>query len=98
MPPAIPFIVAAASVAGAAVSIEQSISQGNQAKKAANDASNQQAAAIANLQTAQNTASTQAQNALTAKRQAAIGSSDVYTSPLGLQTQASTARKTLLGQ
>ena len=75
-----------------------SASQASQAKKASEAAANQQASATAALQTAQDTASTQAQGALTAKRQAAAASTDIFTSPLGLTTQASTARKTLTGQ
>ena len=66
-------------------------------KNAANDAAQAQAQAIANLQNAQNTASTQAQNALDAKRRAATSSQDVFTSPLGLTTQAATSKKVLLG-
>ena len=98
MPPAIPFIIAAASIAGAGVAITEGIQQADQTKKASENAANQQAAATAALQTAQDTASTQAQGALTAKRAAAAGSQDVFTSPLGITTQANTARKTLTGQ
>ena len=74
-----------------------STSPAEASKQAAEAAASTQAQAIAKLQTAQNTASTQAQAALTAKRQAAAMSSDVFTSPLGLTTQAATAKKTLLG-
>jgi len=66
-------------------------------KNAANDARAAQTQAIADLNTAQATASSQAQAALTAKRAAAAGSSDIFTSPLGLTTQAATSRKALLG-
>ena len=97
MPP----IVAAAAVMagiGAGVSMYEGNQQAKASKNAANDAANAQAKAIADLQTAQNTASSQAQNALDAKRRAAMSSSDIYTSPLGITGMAQTAQKTLLGQ
>jgi hypothetical protein len=93
----IPFIIAGAAVAGAATSIVSAVQSSDQTKKATENAANQQAAANAALVTAQDTASSQAQAALSQKRQAAGASQDVYTSPLGLTTQANTARKTLLG-
>ena len=93
------FTTIAAIIGGAAVGVEayEGQSQATQTKKATEAAAAQQAAATAALTTAQDTASTQAQNALTAKRQAAAASSDIDTSPLGISTQATTARKTLLG-
>ena len=90
-------IGATAAVGSAAVGITEGVSQANQAKKATEAAAQQQAAANAALTTAQDTASSQAQAALSAKRAAASSSQDVYTSPLGLSTQATTARKSLLG-
>ena len=97
MPPIALAALAISAVASTAVGITDSIQQGDQAKKASEAAANQQAAANAALTTAQDTASSQAQAALTAKRQAAGASQDVFTSPLGITTQANTARKTLLG-
>lgn len=82
---------------GIAAQTVSSVQQADQTKKAAATAAAQQAAALASLTTAQNTASTQAQNALTLKRQAAASSQDIFTSPLGLPQQATTAKKTLLG-
>ena len=72
-------------------------SQAKATANAAADATAAQTQAIAQLQTAQQTASTQAQAALDAKRRAATSSQDTFTSPLGVTTQAATAKKTLLG-
>ena len=77
--------------------LSSSTSPAEASKQAADAATQAQSQAIADLQTAQNTASSQAQNALNSKRRAMAGSSDVFTSPLGLGTQATTAKKTLLG-
>jgi hypothetical protein len=93
-----PWVFAIAAVVEGAVSITQSIQSADQSKKATEAAAGQQAAATAELQQSQQTASTQAQNALTAKRAAAASSTDIFTSPLGLATQATTAKKTLTGQ
>jgi len=93
-----PWVFAIAAVAEGAYSITNSVQQGNQAKKAGEAASNAQAQATLDLQNSQATASSQAQAALNAKRQAASASQDIFTSPLGITGQASTARKQLLGQ
>ena len=89
-------IVGGLATAGATVYSAQS--QANATKKAANAASAQNAAAIQNAKDAQSAASTQAQNAITSKARAVGASQSIYTSPLGLTTQASTVKKTLLGQ
>lgn len=93
-------VVAGTGLAAADIgtSIYSADAQSTASKKAAGAAAADQNAANVALQTAQDTASTQAQNALTAKRQAAGASQDVFTSPLGLQTQAQTSRITLTGQ
>jgi hypothetical protein len=51
-----------------------------------------------NLALAQKTAASQAAAQITAKKRARAGSRSVFTSPLGLAEQATTAKKTLLGQ
>ena len=95
-----PIVAAAAIIAGAGVatSVVSGIQQADQSKKAQNAAQAAQDKAIGDLQTAQQTASTQAQNALQAKRAAATQSQDVFTSPLGVGGQAAVAKKQLLGQ
>lgn len=89
------------AVAGAAGLAANSVIQGQQqskdAKKAAASAANQQASAIATLQQSQQQASTQAQDALTARRKVTASSTDIYTNPLGIGGQAQIAKKTLLG-
>lgn len=94
-----PIAIVGAIIGAAAVgtSIYEGQAQATQTKKAQGAAEAAQAKALGDLQTAQQTASTQAQNALQAKRAAATSSQDIFTSPLGLQTQATTAKKQLLG-
>lgn len=66
------------------------------ANNASNDASLANAAAIQNVKDAQGSASANAQALITARRR--TGSQTVYTSPLGATEQATTAKKTLLGE
>lgn len=68
----------------------------SQAKNAAQAAEQQNAATIAAFKDSQATASTNAQTAV--RRRAKAASQTVFTSPLGLSTQADVSRKTLLGQ
>ncbi len=97
MPPLIPALAATAT-AGAVIagpSVYNTISATNAAKKAANQASDANAAAIKNLQDAQSTASNQAMASVSKRR--SQYSQTVYTSPMGLNEQATTAKKLLLG-
>ena len=88
----------------AADSAHKQASDTKNAAQANTQATNEQIAAqtaatdqsISDAKTAQDAASSQAQSAV-AKR-AAAASQTVYTSPLGVQTQADTAKKTLLGK
>ena len=98
MPPIAAAIAAIGAIGFGVESIVQGQQQASQAKKAANQSAQQQAAALAQLKAGQEAAATQAQNALNAKRAAAASSTDIYTSPLGLTTQANTAKKMLTGQ
>jgi len=92
--------VGGAVVAGTVAKVGMDIAAGQQAKKAAKkasqDVSTQNAAAIQNLKDSQANASTQAQAAIDARRRAA--SQTIFTSPLGVTQQASVAKKQLLGQ
>jgi hypothetical protein len=56
------------------------------------------AKAIADAKAAQDLAASQAAERITQKKRSIARSQSVYTSPLGLSTEASTSRKTLLGQ
>lgn len=93
--------IAAAIIGAAGISAGVSISQGNRQAGAAKNASQaveqQNSKAIQDVKDAQASASTQAQSALDAKRRASNVTQSVYTSPLGITTQAETAKKTLLG-
>ena len=55
------------------------------------------AKAIPDARVAKETASNQASSQINARRQAVARSRSVYTSPLGLNDMATTAKKTLLG-
>ena len=92
----IPIAAGLAGAAAIAAPLIEGNQQNEQAKKAAATAANDQSAAIAQLSASQQAAASQAQAALNAKRAGAT--QDILTSPLGIQTQASTARKTLTGQ
>jgi hypothetical protein len=59
---------------------------------------NANAKAISDAQTSVDNAAGQAQASVTDKKRAISRSRSVYTSPLGLASQAQTSRKTLLGQ
>ena len=77
------------------------IDSGKQAKAAKNAASNaaaQNAAAIQSIKDSQNAASTNAKNQIDARSRARSGAQSIFTSPLGITTQANTAKKTLLGE
>ncbi len=96
MPAVVPFVVAAASAAGAGASIYQGQKQATASKKAAGAAEAQNKEAIAQVKASQESASTKAVE--TIKRRTASLSQTVFTSPLGLPDTASLARKTLTGQ
>lgn len=90
------------AIATAAGSIAQGVtstqSQANAAKKAANAAAANNAAAISQAQDSVNAAGANASAAMKKRNQAMARSKSIYTSPLGITTQAQTAKKTLLGQ
>jgi hypothetical protein len=94
--------IATAIIASAVVLGGVSIYTGNQQEKAvknaANDAQARNDKAIAEAKAAQTVASDQAQAQIDQKRRAMIaGSQTVFTNPLGLDTQATLTKKTLLG-
>ena len=99
MPPA---ALAAVAIAGTAASVGTSMYSSNKATKASNnaarDASAANAKAIADAKAAKDTAASQAAGALTQRKRSIARSQSVFTSPLGVTDQASTIRKTLLGQ
>jgi uncharacterized membrane protein (DUF106 family) len=68
------------------------------ANKQAEEAARRNAAAIQEVKDAQSSASTNAQESLMNRKRAMSRSQTIYTSPLGISGQATTARKTLLGQ
>ncbi len=63
-----------------------------------NDIEAANAKAISDAKSATDLAASQASASITQKKRAIARSKSVYTSPLGASDQASTARKTLLGQ
>lgn len=89
---------AGATAAGTISSGVQASKQAKSANSAANDALLKNAAAVQSVKDAQTNASTQAQSALDTRRRSMAGSQTIFTSPLGLTQQATTAKKTLLGQ
>ena len=101
-------IMAAAAVIGT----QQSISASNNAQKTAKSQNDtnmrtaqasqdalvaKEAPATADVQKAQETASSQAKAVVTNKKRAVARSSNIYTSPLGIGGTADVARKVLLG-
>lgn len=92
----------AAIVGGAGAMVGSQMSANNKAVKSSNaaaaEAQQRNQAAIAEVKSAQSNASTQAQASITAKRKAMARSQTVFTNPLGIADQASTAKKTLLGE
>lgn len=93
------FVATAIALAGAAsagASIYSSNQQAKASKQASEAAAQQNSAAIQAVKDGQNNASTNA--AATIKKRVSSASQTVYTSPLGLSGEASTVRKTLLGQ
>lgn len=94
------FFTTAAIIGATAASIGTSVSAANSQKKsakgAAEEAARQNNAAIQSVKDAQGIASSQATESI--RRRTNAMSQTVYTSPLGLGTQASTAKKALLGQ
>ena len=89
----------AISVAGAgiAVSSSQASKPAKSIKNAANDAQKANDKAIAEAKLAQDTAGSQAQAQIDARRKRMSSNQTIYTSPLGIQDQAAIAKKTLLG-
>lgn len=88
----------AATATAVGTSISGSTAQASAARRAAGAAAAQNAKAIADIQTAKDTAASQAQGALTDKQRAIARSRSIFTSPLGLATQAETSKKVLLGE
>lgn len=70
--------------------------QSKENKAAAQQASQQQAAAVASLKQEQAQAGVNAAEAV--KRRSNAATQTIYTSPLGISEQATTAKKRLLGQ
>ena len=95
MAPAIPWIIGAAAVGFGAKSVMDSRNQAKAADKAAEQASKQNAAALQTVKDSQANASNNAQKVLAVRRRS--GSQTVFTSPLGITTEAATAKKVLLG-
>ncbi len=87
----------AATGFGIAKTISNSRNQVRSANEAAQRAQEQNALAVQNVKNAQANASTVAANT-TADRNRARSSRSIYTSPLGIRTQAVTAKKILLGE
>lgn len=88
----------ASALATSGVSAYQGAAAATQADKARKDVENRSNAALKAAEDQKKLAASQAQETALSKQRARAGSQSVFTSPLGLQGQASTARKTLLGQ
>jgi len=67
-------------------------------KKATEAAAEENKRMIANAKAAEAKAGSQARESIVSRQRAVARNQTVYTSPLGLATEASTTRKTLLGQ
>lgn len=93
--------VGGAVVLGATALSAMPIIQGQQAAKAAKSAAaaadERQQKAIADLKAQQEAASTQAMNAVNARRSRMTASNTIFTDPLGIAGTATTAKKQLLG-
>jgi hypothetical protein len=96
MAAAIPWIIGAAAVGATAFNVVSQQKQAKEAKKDAAAAAAQNAAAIKQVKDAQKTSGEQAQQIIARRRSAATQT--IYTSPLGVSTEAATAKKVLLGQ
>ena len=97
-------LVGGLAVAGTGAAIGMSANQSaraataaqNQSRDAAKAAAENNAATLQAFKDSKNTASTNAVNAV--RRRTIAASQSVFTSPLGITTEADTTRKTLLGQ
>lgn len=108
---AIPWLIGATAVATLGAGVITASATNKAAKTAKSTAENQMnmqraaqeelkakdAAAKADVEKAQVTATSQAQASLTKKKRAVARSESIYTSPLGIGGTADVARKTLLG-
>jgi hypothetical protein len=89
----------AAATAAVGTSLYGSSAQKTASKKAADAAQQQNAAAVQSVKDAQGSASTTAQSTLAdVTKRVRQSSQTIFTSPLGIGGQASTAKKVLLGQ
>lgn len=88
--------VATAAAIGTTVANTQA--QAKASKQAASQQQAQTNTSIADLNQAKDAASTVAQASLATKQRLRAGSQTIFTSPLGISGQATTAKKTLLGQ
>lgn len=93
-----PYVLFAAAAIGSSVySQVSSQAQATQAKKAAGAQVAEANAAKQRLQESEALAASQASEAIKRRQASMARSQSIYTSPLGVQDQAATARKTLLG-
>ena len=83
---------------GIGVTAYQGEKQSNAIKKAANAAADANNKAIKEAQLAQDTAASQAQAQIDARRKRVTANNTIFTNPLGIQDQAAIAKKSLLGQ
>ncbi len=86
------------AVAAIGSSVYNTQKQATASKKAADNVSAMNAKAIADAKAAESNAAEQAANAINEKRRSRARSQSIFTSPLGLTTQAATTRKMLLGE
>jgi Rod binding domain-containing protein len=93
-------VIAASGGLGMAWEMYEDMSTGarQEATNIRQGAEDANAKAIADAKATQAAASSQAMAQIEARKRAMARSKTVYTSPLGLTTEASTARKQLLGQ
>ena len=88
----------AAVGAGIGTSVYSSQAQANQAKKSAAHQADLTKQAQDKMAKAESTAASQAAESIRRRQASMTRSKSIYTSPLGIQTQAQTARKALLGE
>ena len=92
-------VAASALAAGAYGMSRSNESKANKSYKAAtHEADVRNQAAIAEVSQSQSAASSQAQASIRAKKSAMARSQTVFTNPLGIADQATTAKKSLLGE
>jgi hypothetical protein len=89
--------VVASSVVTAGVSMYEGSKNRAAMKEAQDDATARNDKALADAKAAKDSAAAQAQAQIDAKRRAMTSSQTIFTDPLGLDTKAATAKKTILG-